>query len=254
MDEWMKRLAEALQRYREVSQHAGVNYPCLNEGWDREANPVCAVTHNEDTGEMVVRIDGPMDGFLGFSARRLVRQIDAEEPTALRLLISSPGGYMSEGQYLYSELRSRHNDGMTITAEARGVVASAAVLPYLAADTRSADEASSFMLHAPWSGMILIGSASEIEKQAKSAISGLKNAEKTLAQIYEKRSTLDAGAIAQIMDEDTWYTAEEADAVGIVTEISELDPVDHTPSEAEAQAMAMAERIMESYRPEALAT
>ena len=112
------------------------------------------------------RISGVLDEWFGMDVRALIAELDKLQPTAITLLVESPGGLVADGLAIYSDLMRRAENGVTVTAEARGLVASAAVLPYLAASTRVLGDGSQIMVHSPWGGIFWIGSSAEIRAEA----------------------------------------------------------------------------------------
>ena len=131
-------LVKMLNHFRAVATHAGVEFKCLEEDGTNEN----VLETSQDGDEMVMRIQGPLDDWYGVSAKEIIAKLDEANPKKLRLLIESPGGFVTEGLALYSDLRARTKAGTTIISEARGLVASAAILPFLAADTRYMGEGS----------------------------------------------------------------------------------------------------------------
>ena len=179
-------LALIAARYRAVQDRAGVSLRCLDPEADGAPEPA-EVEAGED-GAVTVRIQGPLDWFFGFDYRALIRDLDEAEPKSIRLLIESPGGFLSDGLALYADLRARVRDGVKVTAEARGVVASAAVLPFLAADERTMTTGTMLMIHDPWTLFIAAGTADEIEGWAEKSLNGLRAGEKSLRDIMTERT------------------------------------------------------------------
>ena len=156
MDE--KQLALLLKQYLARAQHANVTIPCLEAN---NTSPVYSAT--TDNGVLTIRLDGPMDPWFGVSSSEIIAQMDDSDAETINLLINSPGGILTEGMSLYADLRARQNEGVTVNAEARGLVASAAILPFIAADTRTMGEGSMLMVHEPWGMVFAVGSAAEIK-------------------------------------------------------------------------------------------
>ena len=172
-----------------------------------------------------LRIQGPMDGWHS-DVRAMIREMDNSNPTNLHLIIESPGGYVSDGFALYSDLRARVDAGMTLTAEARGIVASAAMLPYLAADERRMGDASLLMIHNIWGGFFAIGDADEIESDLEKQLNLMRKLSDTYATVVAKRTSTTKAKITAAMKKETWYDADEAITAKLAHKLSEAAPDD----------------------------
>ena len=229
--------------YRAVASHAGVSFRCLDA--DAGDAPPAAVVEADDKGAATVRVQGPLDWFFGFDYRALIEEMDKIDPKSIHLLIESPGGFLSDGLALYSDLRARARDGVSVTAEARGVVASAATLPFLAADARTMSTGTALMVHEPYSFLILSGTADNIEASAKKAAKGLRSGEKTLRGVIAERTGADRDTVSAWLKEETWFGPEEAVEGGLATVVIEDAWQSATEDE---QARATARRIMAAWR------
>ena len=178
-------LLDRISFYRTIQDRAGVSLRCLDPDADET---LTAAVEAGDNGAVTVRVQGPLDDWFGFDVRALIAELDEASPDSIHLLIESPGGFLDDGLALYSDLRARARDGATVTAEARGVVASAAVLPFLAADRRAMSTGTQMLIHEPWLFFAAIGTADEIEDGAEKAINGLRAGEKTLHQVMVERT------------------------------------------------------------------
>ena len=236
-------LALIAARYRAVQDRAGVSLRCLDPEADGAPEPA-EVEAGED-GAVTVRIQGPLDWFFGFDYRALIRDLDEAEPKSIRLLIESLGGFLSDGLALYANLRARVRDGVKVTAEARGVVASAAVLPFLAADERTMTTGTMLMIHDPWTLFIAAGTADEIEGWAEKSLNGLRAGEKSLRDIMTERTGRSRQKVAAWLKDETWFAPDEAVDAGFATAAVE-DTAAQT--EQDEQARALARRAMAHWR------
>ena len=207
--------------YRDVSLRAGVMFECLSPdkvgGEESAAAAYQAQAVNEE-GEMTIRIQGPFDSYYGVNVRSLIRDLDeAEGMTKLNLLIESPGGFVSDGFALYSDLRARARNGLEIVAESRGLVASAAVLPFLAADTRLLGEATNLMVHNIWGYIFAIGDADELESEVAKAVTAMRSLGGTYTDILADRTGMTKRVAKNAMKAETWYNREEAINAGLAT-------------------------------------
>ena len=205
-------LAERIKAYKAVAKKAGVKADYLGGLGPKNPGPQETKAIIENTGDLAtIRIQGPMDALFGFDVRNLIDQLDEAKPKNVNMLIESPGGHLADGLALYSDLRARVRDGVNLRAEARGIVASAAVFPFLAADERTMSTGSQLMIHKPWSMLLLAGTADEIENDASKRIKSLRSAEKTLRTIYDERTKNPPKQIDAWLEDETWFTPEEAE-------------------------------------------
>lgn len=210
----------------------------------------------DDSGEAVLSVVGPFDSFWGLNVRRLVSDIEDAKPSALRLLIESPGGYAFDGLYFYSALRrmmeaadGERSWGMTLSAEAQGLVASAATLPWVAATDRYMPDSSLLLLHAPWSWLFAVGDEWDLGKAYKESRSALRALRRRMEAIYVARSKMSAKDVSSmIRGGDEWIEPEDALAKGLATRIetpaeedddtkAEIDTTDIPPASDRGKAL-----------------
>ena len=234
-------LLDRISFYRTIQDRAGVSLRCLDPDADET---LTAAVEAGDNGAVTVRVQGPLDDWFGFDVRALIAELDEASPDSIHLLIESPGGFLDDGLALYSDLRARARDGATVTAEARGVVASAAVLPFLAADRRAMSTGTQMLIHEPWLFFAAIGTADEIEDGAEKAINGLRAGEKTLHQVMVERTGNSRQKIGALLKAETWFDPNEAVESGFATAAIEDIPT----APEDAQAKALARRLMTQFR------
>ena len=209
MDKYLKALKAALAR-------SSADIRLLDQDYARSTSGVRA-QDGEDGAPVVLRISGALDPWFGIDVRDLIAELDKLQPTAITLLIESPGGLVADGLAIYSDLMRRAEAGVTITAEARGVVASAAVLPYLAASTRIMGDGSQIMVHEPWGGVMWLGTGAEIRAESERVVNALDAATATYAEAIVKGTGKTAAAVAKWLETDTWFTASDAEKAGFGT-------------------------------------
>ena len=229
MDQYLQRL---LAFYQKTSERAGVEYRCLAD----EGNRADALETEEDGDSMTLRIQGPLDGFFGVSADDIIQRLDKSNPQKLHVLIDSPGGFVKQGMTLYSDFRGRVENGVEVSTEARGLVASAAVLPFVAGDDRTMGDGAMLMIHNVWSFFFAIGDASEIETSAKKSVKAMNALTDNTASIIAKRTSNKANAVAEWMNDETWFDAEEAVENGFA--VSVMDAKEDKRSEVSDKARA----------------
>ena len=145
----------------------------------------------------------------GTTAKQFLADLRAIGAPQIDLHVNSPGGAVFDGQTIYNGLR---NHPSQVTTYIDGLAASIASVIALAGDRVVMAENALFMIHDPWSGCA--GTAEDMRREADV----LDKVKETIVTVYE-RSGQDRSAIAQAMAEETWYTAEEALAAGLIDEI-----------------------------------
>ena len=244
----LRALVEArAATYRAIQARAGVSLRCL----DLEATEVPPITSlttggDDDARAVTVRVQGPLDAWFGFDVRALISDLDEADPQSIHLLIESPGGFLSDGLALYNDLRARARSGVTVTAEARGVVASAAVLPFLAAETRTMATGTALMIHNPWSLLVLAGPADAVEPEAARVVAELRSAEKTYREVLVERTGASRQKVTAWLKDETWFAPEEAVAAGFATAV--VADTAAAPTAQDAQARALAQRVLARWR------
>tara|TARA_R100001086_G_scaffold1099_1_gene730 strand:- start:51 stop:905 length:855 start_codon:yes stop_codon:yes gene_type:complete len=101
------------------------------------------------------------------------------------------------------------------TVYIEGIAASIATIIALGADEVIMAENSLFMIHNAWGGVM--GDAKEMRKSAAT----LEKISNELTEIYVKKTGLSYEAISEMMDNETWLSADEAYELGFVDSISD---------------------------------
>ena len=205
-------------------------------------NAICEVRAQTTAEPAQVRIMGVMDSFFGVDVREIISELDRQQPSAIHVLIESPGGRFSDGQAIYSDLAARRRGGTTITTEARGVVASAAVLPFMAGTDRAVPKGTQVMVHEPWMFVLGIGTSSEIKAQIDEQITALNSATKAYREMLTDAGISATAATAMTTGEH-WYTPAEAVAAKLATREIKTAATDPDP-QATAATLDRAKAIL----------
>jgi len=130
----------------------------------------------------------------------------------MSLHINCVGGDVFEGMAIYNVLKKRT---AKTTVYIEGIAASMGSVIALAGDEVIMAENSLFMIHNAWGGAM--GEATEIRKTAAllDKISG------EIADIYTKKTNLPYNRVKEMMDEETWLSADEAFNLGFIDSISD---------------------------------
>ncbi len=150
------------------------------------------------------------------NSNRIVKQLQvlsAEDPEKdITLYINSPGGSVSAGMAIYDAMMLVPNDVATV---AMGLAASMGqfLLCAGAAGKRSATPNTRIMMHQPLGG--IGGTASDIKIQAEQML----QLKKKLAQLIAQHSGQPLEKIEQDSDRDSWFTADDAKAYGLIDNV-----------------------------------
>lgn len=130
----------------------------------------------------------------------------------LRLRLNSPGGSVWAGISMYSALKNYPGQTEVVID---GVAASAASVIAAGADKVSMAPQALQMIHQGWGAVV----GNKVDLRATADI--LDKIDANMANIYADRSGKDAATIAEMMADETWFTADEAIAFGLADEILE---------------------------------
>lgn len=149
-------------------------------------------------------------GFWGVTAGQFVRDLQQVIAPEILLRINSPGGDVFDGLAIFNALKA-HPAKVTVQVDA--LAASIASVIALAGDAVKAHSNAFMMIHNPWS--IVMGDAAEMRQMADI----LDKVTATLADVYAGRTKAAADQVKAWMDAETWFTAEEAKAAGLIDEV-----------------------------------
>ena len=173
-----------------------------------------------------------IDDWFGVSAQGVVDQIRNMDATDINVRINCRGGMVFEGIAIYNALRL-HKANVHISIE--GLAASIASVIAMAGDTVTIAENAMIMIHNPYGWAQ--GDADAMRKTADV----MDKIADSIAVSYTARTGKTIEEMKALMDSETWYTAAEALAAGLV------DQVD-TPIKAAARFdLSMFNNAPESY-------
>jgi len=136
----------------------------------------------------------------------------------LNVFINSPGGDVFAGQTIHSILK-RHK--ATVHVYVDGLAASIASVIVMAGDTVTMPKNAMMMVHNPWTCMA--GNAGDFRKMADDLD---KITESLIAAYLGKTSDkLDRDKLVELMDDETWLTADDCLECGFADEIEETKQV-----------------------------
>lgn len=151
------------------------------------------------------------DFFGGISAKQFADELGkVKGAKQIDVRINSPGGDVFAGNTMFTLLKS-HPAKVNVYID--GLAASIASVIAMAGDTVEISTNGMLMIHNPF-GMSF-GTAEEHRKLADL----LDKVKDNIAETYVSRSGMDAKQVAELMDAETWFTAEEALANKMVDRI-----------------------------------
>ncbi|MCL6456500.1 MAG: Clp protease ClpP [Gorillibacterium sp.] len=130
----------------------------------------------------------------------------------LTVRINSGGGDVFAGQAIHSLLRS-HQAKVTVYVD--GLAASIASVIAMAGDTVVMPRNAMMMIHNPWT--IGWGNANDFRRIADD----LDKIRESIIAAYQDKSSIEREKLIELLDAETWLTAEEALEYGLVDEIDE---------------------------------
>lgn len=163
-------------------------------------------------GKAELRIYGDIGSWWdGNTAQELAAAVDAVVAKELDVYINSYGGLADQGLAMHYTLRRFAARG-TLRTHNDGIVASAAVAPFLAGDQRFAPAGCVLMIHEAASGVW--GEADDLRKAADAldAVSG------SVAELYALRTGVDVETIKTMMANTTYMTPVEQIENGFATD------------------------------------
>jgi ATP-dependent Clp protease protease subunit len=155
----------------------------------------------------------------GISAKAFAKELTAMgRVTQINLRINSPGGSVFEGLAMYNLLKAHPAQ---ISVDVDGLCASIASVIAMAADPGQLRMASnsSLMIHDPHG--VAFGSAKEMQRTAAL----LEQMKGTLVNTYKERTGRNEADIAKWMEDETWFTAEQAIEHGFADVATSEQPV-----------------------------
>lgn len=174
------------------------------------------VVNNGDIPELYVY--DVIDSWFGVSAESLVKELNNIDSPEIVLRINSPGGDAFDGRAIASAIKAHKS---RIVAKIDGLCASAATTIANACDEVQISGGAMYMIHNAWT--VAMGNKSDFLELAEF----LEKIDSNIAKDYAKRANLDVEKISEMMDAETWMTAEEAKEHGFVDVVVDDSPVNN---------------------------
>jgi len=149
-------------------------------------------------------------GMWGVDAKAFVEDLRGVEGKDLSVRIHSPGGSIMDGCAIANALKAHSG---TVSVQIDGLCASIATVVAMAGDTVRMAENGFFMIHNPW--VFAMGDSDEMRKMAD-IMDKMKG---NIVKAYTDKTGKSDDEISELMDAETWLTAEEAKDLGFIDSI-----------------------------------
>ena len=156
----------------------------------------------------------------------------------ITIRLNSGGGDVFEGIEIYNYLKSLDNH---ITIEVTALAASAASIIAMAGDEIKMCTGSSMMVHE--ASTIAWGNKSDIQK----VLNSLDTIDDSLVSIYAERTGADKETINSWIEEETWFTADEAIEAGLADSKREKEKEVENKATVNVDAEKIAEMVMNQF-------
>jgi len=167
-------------------------------------SPRAAEAGREDETEIIVY---DVIGWPFIDADAFVRDLANIKTNKITVRINSPGGDVFDGLAIFNAL-SGHK--AKITTRIEGLASSISSILALAGDEKQAYKSAMYMIHDPW--VLAIGNQYDLRETADI----LEKIGKNLIDIYADNSNVGKRDLKQMMQDETWFTAKEAQDRGFI--------------------------------------
>lgn len=178
--------------------------------------------------DVIVSDDASAEWFGGVAPQSFVKALGEITAKKINLRINSPGGDVFGARAIEQALREHPAD---IVAHIDGYAASAATIVMMAADHITMNQGAMLMIHDAWS--LVMGDSSDMLDMADL----LDKIDGTIASTYANRTGLKVEAVRELMDQETWFTAEEAVAAKFADSVSEPESSTKDSKQAHVEAL-----------------
>jgi ATP-dependent Clp protease, protease subunit len=163
-----------------------------------------------------VYVYGVIGGWFGdVTAQAFATVLSSIKASTVHLHINSPGGDVFEARAMMSAIA---NHPATFVAHVDGLAASAATMLVMACDESEISQGGFFMIHNAWT--VAIGNKTDLRTTADL----LEKVDDTIVDDYRRKTKKSEAQIREWMDQETWFSAEEAQANGFVDRVVEVVP------------------------------
>ncbi len=165
------------------------------------------VIRNEADDEATIYLYDAIDQWGGVSADQIVKDLHGLTAPTIHLRINSPGGDVFQARPIATAIAEHASH---IITHIDGLAASAATYVAIQAKEVRMAQGAFFMIHRAWTWSW--GNSAELRKTAGL----LDKLDESIVRDYVRKTGIEAQGIEQWMDEETWFTADEAQTHGFV--------------------------------------
>jgi ATP-dependent protease ClpP protease subunit len=140
---------------------------------------------------------------------------DLKEGDTLEAIINSPGGDVNESSAMMGTIQSINKKGIKTIAKISGYAISAASYFVFAFNEIEMSKLSWMMIHNV--ALTVTGTASDLEKYARVAAAMSDN----VADLYAKKTGKDKEEFLNLMNDETWFSAEQALEMGFIDRVDD---------------------------------
>lgn len=170
-----------------------------------------SVSTEEDKLFLYGTIGDAWDGVTLDYVRRMSSRLDK---TKLTVHINSYGGDATEGVAIRNYIKSTFDE---VDVVIDGIAASAASVIATCGNTLTMPSGTTFMIHNPWT--YVIGNKSDLQKE----IGALESLEQSYRDIYMERFNGTEDELGELMENESWLTAEQAETFGFANKTVKTD-------------------------------
>ncbi|GAF63651.1 Clp protease [Bacillus sp. TS-2] len=194
----------------------------LNEVASKIEHEFKASTNGDKTELTIYGDIGESFWYESVSASDVMEALKRVETEEIDVHINSAGGDVFEGIAIYNQLK---NHKAKVTVYVDGWAASAASIIAMAADELVMNTGSMLMIHEAWT--FAIGNKNDIEK----TLNSLKGVDKSIVDIYMTRFKGERSEMETMLQNETWFTSDEAVDIGLADRVNEIQEDDTDPED-----------------------
>lgn len=160
-------------------------------------------------------ISDAIDSELASAVIRKLWYLELNDPgKPILLVINSPGGSIDAGFAIWDQFKLVTSPVTTLVT---GLAASMGSVLALVAEPkrRFATPQSRFMIHQPRLSGVIQGQATDLDIQAREIL----KTHELLIDLYQEATGKDRESISKAIDRDSWLSAEEAKAFGLISKV-----------------------------------
>lgn len=171
-----------------------------------------ALVNKLEAGSIDMR--GPIGDFEGgIDAQSFHDALQEHNGADVTLVLDSPGGVVSDGLSIYNALMQYSGK---VTVQIDTIAASIASVIACAADHVIINSNAQFMIHKAWT--VAMGNSTDF----RGLIEQLDHLDGLIADVYVERTGASRDELMDMMEKETFLSAEDAVAIGFADEVNEI--------------------------------